>query len=154
MDNAGISNVDRPLGDAVASCSVPGASVDSVLVVKATALRINFNHLVAHSDCEDGDDTRMRSSKLLVMYRLRQRVTSRAPGRAEQARCIGVVSWVEESRGLLTNSSGTLGKARRPFMKDRTPGNRTRILYGQVKPGIGTGDQGEMQVGSKRKQVV
>lgn len=57
MDNAGISNVDRPLGDAVASCSVPGASVDSVLVVEATALRINFNQLVAHSDCEDGDDT-------------------------------------------------------------------------------------------------
>lgn len=57
MDNAGISNVDRPLGDAMSSCSVPGASVDSVLVVETTALRVNFNHLVAHSDCEDGGDT-------------------------------------------------------------------------------------------------
>lgn len=53
---------------------------------------------------------------------------------------------MEESRGLLTNSSSTLRKARPPFMKDRAPGNITRILYGQVKSGIGTGDQGEIQV--------
>lgn len=50
VDNAGISNVDGPLGDAVVSCSVSGASVDSVLVIETTALRVNFNHLVTHGD--------------------------------------------------------------------------------------------------------
>lgn len=50
MDNAGISDQYGSLGDAMASGSVPGASVDSVLVVEATALCVNFKHLVAHGD--------------------------------------------------------------------------------------------------------
>lgn len=62
-------------------------------------------------------------------------MTSRASGKVKQAGCIGEVSWVEESRGWL--SSGTLGKARTPSMKDRTPGNIMRILYGHVKSELG-----------------
>lgn len=50
MDHAGIPDIDSPLCDAVAPCSVPGASIDSVLVVEATALCVDFKHLVTHGD--------------------------------------------------------------------------------------------------------
>lgn len=40
--NAGVSNQNYPLGDLVPSRSVPGAPVDGMLVVEATATRVEL----------------------------------------------------------------------------------------------------------------
>lgn len=47
---ASIANQDRPFLDAVAWSSVGSASVNGVLVVEASASRVQLNDLVAHDE--------------------------------------------------------------------------------------------------------
>ena len=89
--HAGISHQDCPLGDAVASGVVPGATVDGMLIVEATACRVALDQLVTHGDWEDDDDddNEWAGFLLLVMYRLRRGATDRT-GRPLRA---GEVHW-------------------------------------------------------------
>lgn len=62
MIAAGISHQDCPLRDIVTPSPVVATAINGVLVVEATAGRVEFNHLVAH----DGSVLCSTSSRVLA----------------------------------------------------------------------------------------